>query len=154
MNYISASKKVLKALSIFFLTIFIFLSVIIVSGMLLCHIVLSDDGRVRIETDFNSIITRDHVEKYKFDIVGIGDTVHYWKLKNINTETGDQIIQKFNLKPIENNDSVMSLLHPPRWWPKSKYKYRIYETSDYRTGSIELWMPKDGSTTYLFRFFE
>ncbi len=118
------------------------------------HIIKSADGGDRIESQFYNMVTRDHMEKHKFRIVGIGDTFDYWKLKNINSVTENLIIENFKLKPHEYNNDLFSKSNPPRWWPKSTSKFNIYESGEGYLGSIELWMPIEGSQAYLFHFLE
>ena len=146
--------NILQVFGLLLLVVIIVISPAVIGFMFILHNITDVDGRERIEIHFSGVISRNHVEKYKFRVVGIGDTFDYWELKNINKVAGDLIIQNFNLKPKAINHDLHSLSNPPRWWPKSRNQFYIYETYDYSLGSTELWMPKEGSTAYLFEFLE
>ena len=111
------------------------------------------DGRTRLNAHFESVIDPDSVARHRFRIVGPGDTDDFWKLKHIDVNSCQQIIQKFNLKLIQH-DRPSSLMSRPWWWPKSVRPYSVYQDYDEYGGSIELWISKEGSGVYLFKFTE
>jgi|GEM_PF-1370827 len=139
---------------------------LIVMGIVMCVIIeipllglhmffsaTAGDGRTRLNSHFGSVIDPDSVARHRFKIAGLGDTDDFWKLKHIDVNSCQQIIQKFNLKPIQH-DRLFSLMNRPWWWPKSVGPYSVYQGDDGYGGSIELWISKEGYSVYLFKFTE
>jgi len=111
------------------------------------------NGKTRLNTHFGNVINPDSIARHRFRIAGLGDTDDFWKLKHIDDNNCQQIIQKFNLKLIQH-DRPSSLMNRPWWWLKSIGPYSVYQGDDGYGGSIELWISKEGSTVYLFKFTE
>jgi Na+-transporting NADH:ubiquinone oxidoreductase subunit NqrB len=42
----------------------------------------------------------------------------------------------------------------PSWWPRSTRGYSVFEGQDDQGGGLEVWIPQDGPTVYLYRFLE
>jgi hypothetical protein len=145
-------RYILEVIGLFLLIIILLVSHLFVG--LTLGFLTSDkvDGRERINMYFGGLINPNNVVKYKFEGAW-GDTVDYWKLKNIDANACQLIIRNFNFKPIQDND-LMSVTGSPRWWPKSEDSYLIYENSDEDGGREELWIPKEGSNAYIFKFVE
>jgi hypothetical protein len=111
------------------------------------------NGRSRLNAHFDGIINPDCVVRHRFRMLGFGDTDDFWKLKYIDTNDCQQVIQKFDLKPTDR-DHPSSLTSRPRWWPKSVGSYSVYQGDDIYGSRIEFWIPKEDSNFYLFKFSE
>lgn len=113
-------------------------------------------GGTRLAMHFRSVIGADSIARYRYQLVGFGDTDEYWKLKNIDPNDCQRIVLKHNLKIISDDRSYSpgSLLGAPWWWPGSTKGYSVFEGDDGLLGSIEIWISKDISRVYLFKFTE
>jgi hypothetical protein len=107
---------------------------------------------------FGDLIDANSVSRYRFVLAGIGDTLEYWQLKNVSPSVCQSLIHKYNLEkmPAVALFRPNSMLGAPEWWPISTENYVVLQGEGDRRygGSIELWMPKNGSATYLFRFID
>ena len=112
-----------------------------------------NSGRGRLKTHFGSVIASSSVVHHRFVWAGFGDTCDFWKLRSIDASNRQQIIEKFNLEPTRD-ESPFSLMNPPSWWPKSTGPYSVFDADDRYGDRIELWVPKEGSSVYLFKFSE
>jgi hypothetical protein len=111
------------------------------------------NGRKRLKAYFGSTFAANSVARHQFVWAGIGDTIDFWRLKTVDANKCQQVIQRFNLKPIRH-EGTFSLMEPPSWWPKSTELHSVFEADDGWGGHIELWVPKEGSIVYLFKFTE
>jgi hypothetical protein len=106
-----------------------------------------------LEAHFGTTIPAHCIVKYKHHLVGLEDHNHHWKLTGVDIGKCNEVIQKYGLKPADG-EHLFSRFRAPKWWAKSKDDYRIFEGDDGHLGSREIWVPKEGSTVYLFKFTE
>ena len=111
------------------------------------------DGKTRLNIYFGDVINPDSVARHRFRLAGLGDTDDLWKLKHIDPNECQRVIQTFGLELMQH-DRPSSLMERPWWWPKSTGSYCVYQGDDGFGGSTELWIPKEGSSVYLFKFTE
>ncbi len=114
------------------------------------------DAGKRVESGFGLAIDPNRVAKYRFEPAGLGDTIEFWKLKNVNADDYMQIVSKHNLTEVSADRafSPASMRDGPRWWPRSTQGYTVFEGLDCQGGSMEVWIPENGGGVYLRRFLE
>lgn len=115
-------------------------------------------GGVAVERRFGGLIDADSVVKYRF-AAGFGDTVEYWKVKDISADARQRIIDEYDLEKVPAHEMfpLGSTCGAPWWWPRSTTDYAIYKGDgrhDGYMGGVEIWVPKKGSAIYLYRFIE
>jgi hypothetical protein len=102
---------------------------------------------------FGTVPDADNIVESAFRHLAIEESGRYWKLKDLDAGDCNQIIQEFGL--IESEDErLLSLTDAPPWWPDSTEGYSIFKGSDSDLGSREVWMAKNGTGVYLYKFTE
>ncbi len=61
---------------------------------------LRTGGSAALERRFGHVIDGEHVTKYRFVIAGLGDTCEFWKLKGVDANSCQQLIDGQNLEPV------------------------------------------------------
>jgi hypothetical protein len=115
-------------------------------------------GGAAVERRFGGLIDAESVVKYRF-VAGFGDTVEYWKVRDIGADARQRIIAEYDLEKVPPYAVLPpgSTCGAPWWWPRSTRSYAVYKGDgrhDGYIGSVEVWVPKKGSAAYLYRFIE
>lgn len=120
------------------------------------QISLRMDAGKRLEWLFGVAIDPNRVAKYRFELAGLGDTIEFWKLENVDSDECMQIVSKHNLTEVSDDKLFPpgSVGCGPWWWPRSTEGYAVFEGPDREGGSREVWVPRNGGSMYLFRFLE
>ena len=89
------------------------------------HVVFVPTGDERLATYFGDVIEGNHVARYRFGLVALGETEDYWKLKNVDPNSCRRIIEEHGLEmiPADKPYSPQSRRGAPWWWPKSVKGY-------------------------------
>ena len=110
----------------------------------------------RVESGFGVAIAPDRVAKYRFTLAGLGDTMEFWKLKNTDGSNCMTIVSKNGLT-MRSSERLLppgSVEDGPWWWPNSTQGYSVFEGEDTEGGTMEVWIPRNGTSAYLYRFLE
>jgi hypothetical protein len=114
------------------------------------------DPEKRLKFGFGVTFEPCKVAKYRHTQAGFEDTVEFWKLKYANPTDCTQVISNHSLTRMAADSTLSpgSMVGCPSWWPKSTQDYWVYEGQDDQGGGMEVWVPHNGSTVYLYRFLE
>jgi len=120
------------------------------------HLAFVPDGDSRLKTYFGNVIQPDSITRYRFQLAGLGETKDYWKLKNVDPNDCQCIIAEHNLDMAVRDRSSFPRSRPgaPWWWPSSTKGYSVFASDDGQLSRIEIWISKDSSRVYLFKFTE
>ncbi|MBN2128001.1 MAG: hypothetical protein JW741_00825 [Sedimentisphaerales bacterium] len=120
------------------------------------HLAFMPDGDSRLRTYFGNVIQPDSITRYRFQLAGLGETKDYWKLKNVDPNRCQRIIEKHSLEMAFHDKpfSPRSRAGAPWWWPNSTKGYSVFASDDGQLSRIEIWIWKDSSRVYLFKFTE
>jgi len=114
------------------------------------------DAERRLQSEFGVTFEPCTVAEYRLVPAGLGDTVEFWRLESADPNDYMQVISKNKLTKIAA-DSLFppaSMSDRPSWWPRSTQGYSVFDGQDSEGGGMEVWLPQDGSTVYLWRFLE
>jgi len=127
-------------------------SVPFVAAWALCRM----DPEKRLKFGFGVTFEPCKVAKYRHRQAGFEDTVEFWKLKYADPADCMQVISNYDLTQIAADSlfSPGSIVGCPSWWPRSTQGYSVFHGWDSQGGGMEVWVPQNGSTVYLFRFLE
>ncbi len=115
-----------------------------------------EDPEERLKFGFGVTFEPCKVAKYRHEQARLEDTVEFWKLKYANPADYTKVISECNLTQIAADSSFFpgSMQGSPSWWPRSTQGYSVFHGSDSQGGGMEVWVPQNGSTVYLYRFLE
>jgi len=114
------------------------------------------DPKERLVFGFGVTFEPCKVAKYRNELAGWGDTLEFWKLKYANSADYMQVISKYDLTQMAGDSAFPppSMQGSPSWWPRSMQGYSVFHGADSEGGGMEVWVPQNGSTVYLYRFLE
>lgn len=112
-------------------------------------------GEAALQRRFSRVFDTGCVAKYRFVIAGLGDTQEFWKLKNVGARTYRKIVDRYSLQPTLVEDAAsLNPYNLPWWWPDGIQDYTVFQGNDGTEGSVEVWVARNESTVYLYRFIE
>jgi len=120
------------------------------------HLACEPRGDRRLATAFGKVAGPNRIRRYRFHRAGLEITKDYWQLKNVDPNRCLHIVEEHGLEmtSVDESHSLRSRPGAPWWWPKSTKGYSVFEGDTGKRGKAEMWISKDSSRVYLFKFTE